>query len=211
MSDLHAPETNVGVPAVRWGVLISGRGSNLSSLLDLGDAFQVQVVVSSSKLALGLGRARRMGVPTALAPLMPNSKRIDFEALTELLHRSRVTHVLLAGFMKIVPPEFVASWRGRMINLHPSLLPQYPGLESIERAFQEKNDMGVSVHEVNEEVDGGALILQRRCLKAAEIDGYSLDTAEFLVHLEEQRALRDVVVTWPRSSRFKKSIGGDAT
>lgn len=177
----------------RWGILISGRGSNLQALLDLGDEIDVRVVVSSSNEAHGLLRARRAGVATAITPLIHGSKRIDWSALTTSLRARGVTHLVLAGFMKIVPPEFVAAWRGRIVNLHPSLLPAYPGLKSIERAYAEKNDIGISVHEVNEEVDAGRLILRRRCLKAEDVGGYHLAFAEFLVHVEEQRALKDVV------------------
>ncbi len=176
-----------------WGILISGRGSNMAALLDLGDEIDIRLVVGSTREAHGLLRARRAGVPVALTPWIDGTKRIDWSALTQLLKSRGVTHLVLAGFMKIVPPEFVSAWRGRIVNLHPSLLPAYPGLKSIERAHAEKNDIGISVHEVNEEVDAGRLILQRRCLKAAEVGGYHLAFAEYLVHLEEQRALKDVV------------------
>ncbi|MES2963025.1 MAG: formyltransferase family protein [Bdellovibrionota bacterium] len=176
-----------------WGILISGRGSNLAALLDLGDEINVRLVVSSSRDAYGLLRAKRAGVNVAMTPFLEGTKRIDWAALTQKLRTRGVTHLVLAGFMKIVPPEFVAEWRGRIVNLHPSLLPAYPGLKSIERAHAEKSDIGISVHEVNEEVDAGRLILRRRCLKADEVGGYHLAFAEFLVHLEEQRALKDVV------------------
>lgn len=180
----------------RWGILISGRGSNLQALLDLGDEIDVRLVVSSSREAHGLLRARRNGVATSLTPLVTGTKKIDWAELTRLLRSRGVTHLVLAGFMKIVPPEFVAAWRGRILNLHPSILPAYPGLKSIERAHAEKSDIGLSVHEVNEEVDAGRLILRRRCLKAEEVAGYHLAFAEFLVHVEEQRTLRDVVRRW---------------
>jgi phosphoribosylglycinamide formyltransferase 1 len=177
----------------RWGILISGRGSNLAALLDLGDEIDLRVVVSSNREAHGLLRARRAGVPTEFTPLIDGTKRIDWAALTRSLRARGVTHLVLAGFMKIVPPEFVAAWRGRIVNLHPSILPAFPGLKSIERAHAERSDMGLSVHEVNEQVDAGRLILRRRCLKAQDVGGYHLAFAEYLVHLEEQRALKDVV------------------
>lgn len=180
----------------RWGILISGRGSNLQALLDLGDEIDIRVVVSSSREAHGLLRAKRAGVATELTPLIEGTKKIDWRALTQLLRSRGVTDIVLAGFMKIVPPEFVADWRGHLLNLHPSILPAYPGLKSIERAHAEKNDMGLSVHEVSEEVDAGRLILRRRCLKADEVAGYHLAFAEFLVHAEEQRAICDVVRRW---------------
>jgi phosphoribosylglycinamide formyltransferase 1 len=186
--------------ASRWAVLISGRGSNLSSLLDYQDEIPIGLVVSSSVTAGGLWRARRAGIKTSLTPMTAfttktgeQKQRIDWAKLTELLRSNGVTHVCLAGFMKIVPLKFVQDWEGRLINLHPSLLPEYPGLESIERAHKEQADIGVTVHFVNEEVDAGKVISQRRCLKKHEVSRYSLGLTEFLVHVTEQRLLREAV------------------
>jgi phosphoribosylglycinamide formyltransferase-1 len=172
----------------RWAVLISGRGSNLSSLLDYPSEISISVVVSSRAGVDGLAKARRAGVATHIL-----DRRIDWPALTALLRARRVTNICLAGFMRIVPPEFVAAWRGRIVNLHPSLLPKYPGLESISAAFNADDDIGVTVHEVDEGVDTGRIILQRRCLKKPRVAGYSLALAEFTTHVTEQRLLTRVV------------------
>ena len=180
----------------RWAVLISGRGSNLAALLEMRDEIDVRLVVSSSPKAYGLLRARRAGVPAVLTPLIPNTKKIDWPRLTQLLRQNGITRVFLAGFMKIVPPEFVAEWRGCIVNLHPSLLPAYPGLKSIERAYNEGAAIGVTVHEVNEEVDAGQVICQRRCLNASEIREYSLDRVEFLIHVDEQRTVKEAIRRW---------------
>lgn len=188
----------------RWAVLISGRGSNLSSLLDHQDEFQISLVVSSSPTAGGLWKARRAGVATALVPLLAGSKKIDWENLSVLLREKRVTHICLAGFMKIVPPSFVKDWQGRLINLHPSLLPAYPGLESIEKAHADGQDLGVSVHFVSEDVDAGKIISQRRCLKKTEVRRYSLGLAEFIVHVAEQRLLGAAVRFLQTSDRIRK-------
>jgi phosphoribosylglycinamide formyltransferase-1 len=175
--------------AVRWAVLISGRGSNLSALLDDPDEIPIAVVVSSKAGVDGLAKARRAGVPCVVL-----DRKIDWEALTTLLRARGVTHICLAGFMRIVPASFVASWPpGRIVNLHPSLLPAYPGLESIAAAFHADDDIGVTVHEVDEGVDTGRVILQRRCLKKPKRLGYSLALAEFTVHVAEQRLLTRVV------------------
>lgn len=182
----------------RWGVLISGRGSNLGALLELGDEFDARIVISSSPTAYGLTRARRHGVPCATAPLLPNSKKIDWQALDDLLVARGVTHVFLAGFMKIVPADFVSRWAGRILNLHPSILPSYPGLQSIQRAHADRADVGVTIHEVDEGVDTGSMLSQRRCLKAHEVSEYSLDLTEFLVHVDEQRLVREAVRKWKR-------------
>lgn len=180
----------------RWAVLISGRGSNLAAVLDLGDEVDVRLVVSSSPTAYGLLRARRAGVPTAWTPQVTGSKKIDWPALDSLIRSRGVTHIFLAGFMKIVPASFIQKWDGRIINLHPSLLPSYPGLNSIERAHQEGAAMGVTVHEVTPEVDAGAMICQRRSLNENEVRGYSLCDSEFLVHLDEQRVVKEAIRRW---------------
>jgi phosphoribosylglycinamide formyltransferase-1 len=98
--------------------------------------------------------------------------------------------------MKVIPASFVNLWQGRIVNLHPSILPAYPGLESIERAYRDGHDLGLTVHEVTAEVDAGRVICQRRCLKAAIVNEYSLATAEFLVHVDEQRAVKEAIVRW---------------
>ena len=187
----------------RWAVLISGRGSNLSSLLDYADEISISIVVSSRANVDGLSKARRAGVATSVL-----DRRIDWSALTEMLRARGVTHICLAGFMRIVSPEFVAGWRGRIVNLHPSLLPKYPGLESIEAAFNAGDDIGVTVHEVDEGVDTGRIILQRRCLKKPRLAGYSLALAEFTTHVTEQRLLTRVVRVLSKGHalpRFRKT------
>jgi phosphoribosylglycinamide formyltransferase-1 len=172
-----------------WAVLISGRGSNLSALLDYPDEISISIVVSSKAGADGLAKARRAGIPTLIL-----DKKIDWAGLSETLRSRGVTHICLAGFMRIVPASFVASWLpGRIVNLHPSLLPKYPGLESIAAAFHADDDIGVTVHEVDDGVDTGRVILQRRCLKKPKRLGYSLALAEFTVHVTEQRLLTRVV------------------
>jgi len=180
----------------RWAVWISGRGSNLAALLELRDEIDVRLVVSSTPKAYGLLRARRAGVPTMLTPFLPETKKIDWPELGRVLRARGVTHIFLAGFMKIVPASFVAEWQGRIVNLHPSLLPKYPGLRSIERAYEDGADIGITVHEVNEEVDAGKVICQRRCLKADEVREYSLREVEFFVHVDEQRTVKEVARRW---------------
>lgn len=182
----------------RWAVLISGRGSNLAALLDMRPQADIHLVVSSSAAAHGLLRARRAGAATCLTPLMASSntagsKKIDWAALDRLLRQTGITHIFLAGFMKVLPGSFVDAWAGRIVNLHPSLLPAYPGLRSIERAHADAADVGVTIHDVTAEVDAGTIICQRRSLKADEVRGYSLPAAEFLIHVDEQRAVRAVI------------------
>jgi phosphoribosylglycinamide formyltransferase-1 len=120
-----------------------------------------------------------------------DGNKIDWAKLTALLRQHRITHIVLAGFMKIVPKSFVAEWRGHLVNLHPSLLPSYPGLDSISRAIQDGAPLGATVHEVDEGVDSGRVICMR---KTVPVDsGFSPWFREFLVHVDEQRLLPFVV------------------
>ena len=118
----------------QWAVLISGRGSNLAALLELQDEIYLRLVLSSNSQASGLKRAQRAGVPCGLIPVTSTvhetgrlKKIINWPALSDLLKKKGITHVFLAGFMKVVPAAFIEQWAGRIINLHPSLLPNYPG------------------------------------------------------------------------------------
>lgn len=174
----------------RWAVFISGRGSNLASLLNL-QTEKLKLVVSSSPKALGVLRARRAGVPVVILP-----KPIKWDELNHELKRRGINRIFLLGFMKVIPAQFVEAWHRKIINLHPSLLPNYPGLESIERSFADQADMGVTVHEVVAEVDAGKMILQRRCLRSSQIPEYSLENAEFKVHIDEQRLVEEAFLRW---------------
>jgi len=127
-----------------------------------------------------------MGVPTLLLP-----KKIDWELILRELEKHGITHIFLAGFMKIVPENFLRKWRGAIVNVHPSLLPKYAGLNSSDRAFRDKEDLGVTIHSVIPEVDAGDKIVQSNVGKAK-----SLNQAEFIVHLKEQQLGRRVVEKW---------------
>ncbi len=150
----------------RIGVLISGRGSNLGALLDSIDQQQlpgrVQLVLSNVADAAGLDYARNRQIEHCTLPHSSFTSRQHFdEALSQTLQQHRLDYVLLAGFMRILGEEFVAHWAGRLINIHPSLLPLYPGLDTHARALQAGDKTaGASVHFVTEQLDGGPVILQ---------------------------------------------------
>jgi phosphoribosylglycinamide formyltransferase-1 len=189
---------NRGRKKANWAVFISGRGSNLGALLDLRDEVHIQVVVSSYLQATGLLRARRAGGITLLkTPLIQRSLKIDYRKLSEQLRTLQVSHIMLAGFMKVLPAHFVEEWQGRILNIHPSLLPQYPGLKSIERAFSDHASQGITVHEVTPLVDQGRFICQRQTVAAKSANKFSLEQSEFLIHVDEQRVIREVVRRWP--------------
>ena len=141
----------MGLP--RWAIFISGRGSNLQSVLDLMGRNHVVLCVTSKSKAIGVLRARRMGIPVF-------TFKKDWEELHRQLLIRKIDYIFLLGFMKLVPAEFVKRWEKRIFNLHPSLLPKFPGLEAIEKSYQANEAMGVTVHEVVAMMDAGPVILQ---------------------------------------------------
>ncbi len=150
----------------RVAVLISGRGSNLQALMDAEqDAYEIVLVVSNVPGAAGLERARAAGVEAIALDHKPYGKnREAFERdLDALLIERSIELVALAGFMRVLTPYFVRAWAGRLINIHPSLLPKYPGVNTHARALEAGDaDHGCTVHLVVEEVDAGEIIGQAK-------------------------------------------------
>ncbi|MEZ5956977.1 MAG: phosphoribosylglycinamide formyltransferase [Hyphomonadaceae bacterium] len=148
----------------RVAVLISGRGSNLQALLDAQqDAYEIVLVVSNVPDVGGLDRARAAGVEALTLDHKPYGKdREAFERdLDNLLVLRNVEIVALAGFMRVLTPYFVRAWAGRLVNIHPSLLPKFPGTKTHERALAAgEKEHGATVHLVVEEVDAGEIIGQ---------------------------------------------------
>jgi phosphoribosylglycinamide formyltransferase-1 len=151
---------------LRVGVLISGRGSNLQALIDacaLPDyPAEIVLVVSNRADALGIERARRAGLAATVIPHRDFADRQAFEAaLDAALTRAGVELVCNAGFLRILTPWFVARWRDRQINIHPSLLPAFPGLHTHERALAAGvRFSGCTVHFVRSAMDDGPIIAQ---------------------------------------------------
>jgi len=149
----------------RVGVLISGRGSNLQALIDaqgrgeLGG--EVGVVISNVASAAGLDRARRAGIP-ALVIDHRGKRREDFDAeVVAGLRAHRVDLVCLAGFMRLLSPLFVRAFAGRILNIHPALLPAFPGLEVQRQALEYGVKVsGATVHFVDEGLDSGPILAQ---------------------------------------------------
>ncbi len=153
----------------RVGVLISGRGSNMVSLAQAARApeypAEIALVVSNIPDVAGLERARGFGIATATVDHRPFGKdREAFErAVDELLRLNQIDLVVLAGFMRILTPWFVARWEGRMINIHPSLLPLFKGTHTHRQALEAGvAEHGCSVHFVVPELDAGPVILQAK-------------------------------------------------
>ncbi len=188
--------TNHGIRRMRVGVLISGRGSNLRALLDTfadpGAPAEIALVVSNRKGAGGLLRAREAGVPTAVVPHGQYPDRAAFEeALHTTLLDAGVELVCLAGFMRVLTAGFVESWRDRLVNIHPSLLPKYPGLDTHARALAgEETEHGCTVHFVRTEVDAGPVIAQTRVPVLSED---TVDSLSARVLAEEHKLYPEVV------------------
>jgi phosphoribosylglycinamide formyltransferase-1 len=180
----------------RWAVFISGRGSNLQTLLDGLEENRIVLVISSSAKAPGILKARRLGIPVAIF-----NKKINWSELHQVLKQHSVQRIFLAGFMKIIPAEFIENWAGRILNVHPSLLPAFPGLQAIEKSFADGAAMGVTVHVVTPEMDAGPQVLQKTAVTAdlrqkSEQKALTLSEAEFLISITEQSLVRESFRRW---------------
>jgi phosphoribosylglycinamide formyltransferase 1 len=145
----------------RVGILISGRGSNMQALVAAaGDAYRVVLVASDRPDAAGLAWARDHGITTLAHPGRRAEREAAFDAA---LREAGVEVIALAGYMRLLSDDFVARWRGRIVNIHPSLLPLYKGLDTHARALAAGDaEAGCSVHVVTEELDAGELLGQAR-------------------------------------------------
>jgi phosphoribosylglycinamide formyltransferase 1 len=164
--------------ALRVVVLISGSGSNLQALIDAQAeaTYRIVAVISNIGDAFGLERARRAGIQAEVLSHRNYAERAAYDqALGDLIDRYEPGLLVLAGFMRILTPAFVARYAGRMMNIHPSLLPKYRGLHTHQRALDaEEQEHGASVHFVTDELDGGPLIIQARVPVLADDDAETL-------------------------------------
>ncbi|MDI9409283.1 MAG: phosphoribosylglycinamide formyltransferase [Candidatus Pacebacteria bacterium] len=168
MSKNHSP-----LSQLRLAVMISGRGSNLEALLKAftdDKTIRIVTVISNDPKAQGLRIAADHGVEARVIDHHQFASRIEFDsAVDEFLIQNRIDLICLAGFMRILSDEFVARWSGKMINIHPSLLPSYRGLNTHERVLAAGESFtGCTVHFVAPEVDSGEIILQVKVPVLAE-------------------------------------------
>ena len=191
-------------------VLISGRGSNLQALIDAcaGPDFpaRIGIVVSNLPGAAGLARAQRAGIETAVIDHTSFPDRKSFEAaLTAALAGAATDLVCLAGFMRVLGPDFIDNWPGRIVNIHPSLLPDYKGLDTHARVLADgRAETGCTVHYVNAELDAGPVILQERVPVMA---GDTPETLADRVLAVEHRLYPEAVAQIARN--FAKTVAGD--
>lgn len=193
----------------RVAVLISGRGSNMSALIKAAEnpayPAEIALVISNKPSAAGLKVAEEAGIETAVIRGKDYDGREAFDsAINACLRANNIEIVCLAGFMRILTPGFVASWQGRMINIHPSLLPSFKGLDTHERAIQAGVKLhGCTVHFVTEEMDDGPIIIQ------AAVPVLDNDTPESLGArvLQKEHEIYPQALSWVAQGLVRVSAG----
>lgn len=198
------------VGARRVVVLISGSGSNLQALIDeqthdrLGG--EIVAVISNEPDAYGLTRARDAGIDAVVLPHREYDSREAYDgALIKVIERHEPDLIVLAGFMRILTPRFVQRFLGRMLNIHPSLLPAYQGLHTHARALADGvAEHGCSVHFVTEELDGGPVVVQAA---VAVADGETEESLKEKVHAREH-LIYPIAVKWFLEGRLRYTAEG---
>ncbi|PSW53997.1 phosphoribosylglycinamide formyltransferase [Photobacterium leiognathi] len=186
-------------------VLISGSGSNLQAIIDacsngLIKNSHITAVISNKENAYGLERARTANIEAIhIAPKQYDNREQYDDALAERIEQFNPDVVILAGFMRILSGDFVRRFKGKMLNIHPSLLPKYPGLNTHQRAIDAGDtEHGTSVHFVTEELDGGPVILQ------AKVPIFADDTVEEVTARvqKQEHAIYPLVTQWLAEKRL---------
>jgi phosphoribosylglycinamide formyltransferase-1 len=184
--------------------LISGNGSNLQAIIDAtqrGLPVEIRAVISNRADAYGLTRAKKAGIPTQVLPADNAISREEYDRkLQQLIDQYEPQLIILAGFMRILSDEFVNHYLGRLINIHPSLLPKYRGLNTHQRAIDDRESLhGATVHFVTPELDGGPAIVQ---VKVPVVEN---DTAEALANrvLQQEHYIYPMAIRWFAESRLE--------
>lgn len=189
-------------------VLVSGNGTNLQAIIDACESTitnaKVRAVFSNKESAFALERARKAGAEAEFLDPKLSETREAFDA--ELMRRIDVHNpdlLVLAGYMRILSGEFVRHYMGRMINIHPSLLPKYPGLNTHQRAIENCDEHhGTSIHFVTEKLDGGPIVLQA---KVPVFDDDTVETLEQRVQSQEHK-IYPLVVKWFVEDRLQMMV-----
>ena len=191
--------TATGNTPLSLGVLVSGTGSNLQAVLDAIEggnlAARVRIVISNRPNVQALERASKAGIPALTIPHKDFSTREEFDhAMVSALREAEVSWVVLAGFMRVLTPGFLSAFPGRIVNIHPALLPAFPGVDAAKQALAYGVKItGCTVHFVDQGVDSGKIIAQRAVVVEAADDLASL-SARILVaeHQLLVSVLRDI-------------------
>ena len=178
-----------------FAVFISGNGSNLQAIIDatsngLIDG-QICCVLSNKKEAYGLARAKKSNIPTIVIEHQNYENREEFDnALLQSLQKYNPDLIVLAGFMRILTPVFIKPYLGKLINIHPSLLPKYPGLNTHQKVIDNKDtEHGVTVHFVDENLDGGPICAQ----STMKVESNDIKTLEKRIHELEHELYPKVI------------------
>ncbi|MBQ4829960.1 phosphoribosylglycinamide formyltransferase [Alteromonas sp. CI.11.F.A3] len=195
----------MSTPSTKLCVLISGNGSNLQAIIDNISAEKLDAeicgVISNRPNAYGLTRAQEAGITAISLDHMQHDSRESYDkALQAEIESLNPDYIVLAGFMRILTPEFVNTFSGKLVNIHPSLLPKYKGLNTHQQAIDNGDEEhGVSVHFVTPELDGGPVIIQSR------VPVFEDDTAVDLADRvqEQERRIYPLVLSWFSAGRLK--------
>lgn len=181
-------------------VLISGNGSNLQAIIDNTNKINIKCVISDNKDAFGLQRAALANIATKIITANDKTKAEFNNELLEFIATLSPKLIILAGFMRILPTQFIKQYSNKIINIHPSLLPKFKGLNTHKQALEaQEKQHGASVHFVNEKLDSGAIIAQRIVNITAN------DTVQSLAKkvLIEEHKLYPEVISWFIDNRLK--------
>jgi len=184
-------------------VLISGNGSNLQSIIDNAKSIDLNIccVVSNKRDAFGLKRAAKVNIPCLVLDETLFDSKLGFDQeIMKVIDNYQAEVIILAGYMRILSADFISKYSGKILNIHPSLLPKFPGLNTHQRAIDAaEKKHGASVHFVTEEVDGGPVIAQQ----SVNID--STDNPQTLAKkvLEKEHVLYPQVIGWYTQGRLK--------
>ena len=181
----------IGVNKINTSVFISGKGTNLKNLIKFSKTnnspIKINIVISNNKRAYGIRYAKKNKIKIKIIDF---SKKCEINHLLKILKLNNIRLICLAGFLKILSKDFISSFKGKIINIHPSLLPKYKGLNTHERVLENNEKFtGCSVHYVNEKLDGGKIIIRKK------IRIYKKDNVKSL----NRRVLKEEYKLYPKS------------
>ena len=188
---------------MRAVILISGNGSNLQSIIDSSDKINLKIccVLSNKENAFGLIRAKNAQINFSfIDPLLFESKLAYDQELISIIDSYEAELIILAGYMRILSGSFITRYFGKILNIHPSLLPKYPGLDTHQRAIDNReNEHGASVHFVTKKLDGGPVICQEFVTVESSDDAETLSSKV----LKKEHILYPRVIHWYTQNRLK--------
>lgn len=196
------------VKTFRLGILISGRGSNMVALIDAAQSrkipnAEVVVVISDQSAAPGLPKAAARGIETVVVERRGRTREEHDREIITALRARQVDLICLAGYMRILSPEFTDAFYGRILNIHPSLLPQFPGLEPQKQALDHGAQLsGCTVHLVDETLDGGPIIAQR---VVPVLEGDTVETLSARILKQEHELYPEAVARLLASGKFTQA------